>query len=94
MPKWPVGLVQRLLPRKTEIVEQMPVIGEIAQGRALPVTSGATIRSTARSIPAMSRIDDCRLLGDVDLRRDNRRCRRALTWNGSRPHDLQWLVIR
>ena len=38
MPKWPVGLVQRLLPRKTEIVEQMPVIGEIAQGRALPVT--------------------------------------------------------
>ena len=33
MPKWPVGLVQRLLPRKTEIVEQMPVIGEIARCR-------------------------------------------------------------
>jgi hypothetical protein len=37
-PEWPFGLVQRLLPREAEVVEQMPAIGDITQRGALPAT--------------------------------------------------------
>jgi hypothetical protein len=62
-PERPIGLVQRLLPRDADILEQMLV--EIAQVGALPATLAPTQRFVQQPIPAMSRIDDGRLWRDV-----------------------------
>jgi hypothetical protein len=36
-PEGLVGFVHRLLPRQSDVIEKMPIIGKITQGSALPV---------------------------------------------------------
>ena len=43
-----VGFIQRLLPRETEIPEQMRIVGELAQRLALP----APRRLSAQRVPS------------------------------------------